>query len=60
MNFILDLINLAAVEKTKGKTLIELQYCTGMSQGKYKNKIEKRSLLFIFFNFQKKMGLEGR
>ena len=28
MNF---LINLAAVEKTKRKNIIELQYCTGMS-----------------------------
>ena len=33
MNFILNLINLAAGEKTKGKNISELQYCTGMSQG---------------------------
>ena len=26
-----NLINLTAVEKTKGKNIIELQYCTGMS-----------------------------
>ena len=27
-----NLINLAAVEKTKHKNIIELQYCTGMSR----------------------------
>ena len=31
INFIFNLINLAAVEKTKRKNIIELEYCTGMS-----------------------------
>ena len=38
-------LTVAAVEKTKGKNIIELQYCTGMSRMKYKN--------IFFFNFQK-------
>ena len=43
------LINRAAVEKTIGKNIIELQYCTGIIRvgGKNKNKI-------------KKLGREGR
>ena len=32
MNFIFNLINLAAVEKTNRKNIIELQYCTGMNR----------------------------
>ena len=32
INFILNLINLAAVEKTERNNIIELQYCTGMSR----------------------------
>ena len=47
------MINLAAEEKTKLKNIIDLQYCTG---GKYKNKIEKKSLSFSIF---KKLGREG-
>ena len=46
MNFIFNLINLAAVEKTKRKNIIELQYCTGMSQG------ELKKIFFFSFNFQ--------
>ena len=43
MNFIFNLINLAALEKTKRKNIIELQYCTG----KYKIKIEKKITFFF-------------
>ena len=42
-----NLICLTAVEKTKRKNIIELQYCTGNT----KIKLKKKSLLF--FNFQK-------
>ena len=53
MNFIFNFINLAAVEKTKGKkNIIELQYCTGMSRRKIKKIKLKKNFLF-FFNFQK-------
>ena len=41
-----NLINLAAIEKTKRKNITELQYCTGMSRREIKNKIEKN--LFFF------------
>ena len=41
-----NLINMAAVERTKLKNIIELQYWTGMS-----NKIEKKN--HFFFNFPK-------
>ena len=53
---VLSLINLAAIEKTKRKNITELQYCTGMSRGEMKNKIEKKSS--FFFNF-KKIGSGG-
>ena len=44
-----NLINLAAVEKTKRKNIIELQYCTGReSEGNTKIKLKKIS--FIFFS----------
>ena len=46
-----NLINLAAVEKTKQKNIIELQYCTGMSRREIQNKIEKN--LSFFFNLKK-------
>ena len=53
-----DLINLAAIEKTKRKNITELQYCTGMSRREItKIKIEKN--LFIFFSISKKLGREG-
>ena len=43
-----NLINLAAVEKTKRKkNIIELQYCFGMSR----REVQKN--FFFFFNFQK-------
>ena len=45
------LINLAAVEKTKQKNIIELQYCTGMS-GREIQKVKLKKI-FFFFNFQK-------
>ena len=45
-------MNLAAIEKTKRKNIIELQYCTGMSRRETKKIKLKKSLLF-FFNFQK-------
>ena len=52
-----NLINLAAIEKTKRKNITELQYCTGMSWREIKNKIGKN--LFYFFSISKKMGREG-
>ena len=48
-----NLINLAAVEKTKRKNIIELQYCTGMSR----REIQKYTFFFSIF---KKLGWEGR
>ena len=42
-------LTVAAVEKTKGKNIIELQYCTGMSRLKYN----------FFFSIFKKSGREG-
>ena len=42
-------MNLAAVEKIKQKNITELHYCTGMSQREIK--LEKKSLLFYFFQF---------
>ena len=57
MNFIFNLINLAAVEKTKQTNITECQYSTGMSRSKLKNKIEK-NVFFLFSNF-KKLGREG-
>ena len=63
MNFIFNLINLAAVEKTKGKNIIELQYCTGSlwheSEGNTKTKLKKISIIF-FFSIFKKLGRECR
>ena len=40
-----NLINLAAIEKTKQKNITELQYCTGMT--------------FFFFSISKNLGREG-
>ena len=50
-----NLINFAAVEKTKRKNIIGLQYnvLEGVG-GKYKNK------KFSFFSIFKKLGREGR
>ena len=48
MNFIFNLINLATVEKTKRKNIIELQYCTSMSRREIQKKNEK---IFFFFSF---------
>ena len=53
MNSIFNSINLAAVEKTKRKSIIELQYCTGMSRREIKKiKLKKISIIF-FFQFSK-------
>ena len=52
MNFIFNLINLAALEKTKQTYIIEFQYSTAMSRSEIKNKIEK-NVFYFFFNFQK-------
>ena len=54
-----NLINLAAVEKTTRKNVIELQYCTGMSRREIKKIKLKKNLFYFFFIFQK-FGLEGR
>ena len=68
MNFILpikmaishrgNLINLAAIEKTKQKNITELQYCTGMSRREMK-KIKLKKISYIFFSISKKLGREG-
>ena len=47
-----NLINLAALEKTKRKIIIELQYCTGMSRREIQKLIFK-NLFFFFFQFSK-------
>ena len=52
MNCIFNLINLAAVEKTKQTNIIECQNSTGMSRSEIKNKIEK-NVFYFFFKFQK-------
>ena len=49
MSFIFNSINLAAEEKAKGKNIIQLQYCTGMSR----REIKLKKISFFFFNFQK-------
>ena len=46
-----NLINLAAVEKTKQTNIIEFKFSTGMSRSEKKNKMEK--IVLFFFNFQK-------
>ena len=51
-------MNLAAIEKTKRKNIIELQYCTGMSPREIK-KIKLNKISFIFFSISKKLGREG-
>ena len=48
-----NLINLPAVEKTKQKNIVELQYSTGMSRREIKKIKLKEKNLFFFFNFQK-------
>ena len=54
-----NLINLAAIEKTKPKNITELQYCTGMSRREIKKiKLKKISFIF-FFSISKKLGREG-
>ena len=45
-----NLINLAAIEKTKRKNITELQHCTGMSRREIK---KMKKIFFFFFNFQK-------
>ena len=50
MNFILILINLAAVEKTKRNNIIELQYCTDISRGEIQKQKLKRFLFFFQFS----------
>ena len=54
MNFIF--INLAAVEKTKRKNKIELQYYTGMSQREIQIFFLKK-IFFFFSIFKKKIGV---
>ena len=52
-----NLINMAAVEKTKRKNIIELQYCTGMSRRKKKKKkMKKISSFFFQFSNQRTNG----
>ena len=58
MNFIFNLINLAAVEKTKQTNIIECEYSTGMSRSKIK-KIKLKKMSFIFISNFKKLGREG-
>ena len=53
MNFNFNLTNLAAVEKTKRKKVIETVLYWHELDGIEKN-------LFFFFNFKKKSGREGR
>ena len=48
-----NLINLAAVEKTKGINIIELQYCTGMSRREIQKKNQKKKSLLFLFQFSK-------
>ena len=57
MNFISNIINLAAVEKTNEKNIIELQYCTSMHESEGNTKIKLKKISY-FFNFQK-IGLGG-
>ena len=53
MNFIFNLINLAAVEKTKRKNIIELQYCTNMSRREIQKMKFEKNLFLFFFQFSK-------
>ena len=58
MNFIFNFINLAAVEKTKRKKVIETVLYWHESEGNKKNIIEQN--LFFFFPIFKNLGREGR
>ena len=58
MNFIFNFINLAAVEKTKGKNVIETVLYWHESERNTKIKLKKISS--IFFPIFKISGREGR
>ena len=53
MNYIFNLINLAAVEKTKQTNIIECQYSTGIELERNKKIKLKKNVFYFFFKFQK-------